>query len=64
MKMKTIRGPANRFKKTEGGGNRRKGAFLRHGMRKRNKDTKRVLRKKAMVSAADSKSVAKMLPNG
>ncbi|HIA34633.1 MAG TPA: 50S ribosomal protein L35, partial [Candidatus Lambdaproteobacteria bacterium] len=42
----------------------RKRAFLRHGMRKRNQDTKRVLRKKAMVSAADSNSVDMMLPNG
>ena len=32
-------------------------------MRKRNQDTKRVLRKKAMVSAADSKSVDMLLPN-
>ena len=64
MKMKTHRGAAKRFKKTGGGGYKRKRAFLRHGMRTRNQDPKRVLRKKAMVSAADSHSVDMMLPNG
>ena len=64
MKMKTHRGAAKRFKKTGSGGYKRKRAFLRHGMRKRNQDTKRVLRKKAMVSAVDSNSVDMMLPNG
>ena len=64
MKMKTHRGAAKRFKKTGGGTYKRKRAFLRHGMRKRNQDTKRVLRKKAVVSTADSKSVDMMLPNG
>ena len=64
MKIKTHRGAAKRFKKTGGGGYKRKRAFLRHGMRKRNQDVKRVIRKKAIVSAADTKSVALMLPNG
>ena len=58
MKMKTHRGAAKRFKKTGGGGYKRKRAFLRHGMRKRNQDTKRVLRKKAMVSAEKTYSFA------
>ena len=57
MKMKTHRGAAKRFKKTGGGGYKRKRAFLRHGMRKRNQDTKRVLRKKAMVSANEKLKV-------
>ena len=64
MKIKTHRGAAKRFKKTGGGGYKRKRAFLRHGMRKRNQDVKRVLRKKTIVSEADTKSVAFMLPNG
>ena len=64
MKMKTHRGAAKRFKKTGGGGYKRKRAYLRHGMRKRTQDETRGLRKKAMVSAADSKSVELMLPNG
>ena len=63
MKIKTHRGAAKRFKKTGGGGYKRKRAFLRHGMRKRNQDAKRVLRKKTIVSDADTKSVALMLPN-
>ena len=64
MKIKTHRGAAKRFKKTGGGGYKRKRAFLRHGMRKRNQDVKRVLRKKTIVSEADAKSVSLMLPNG
>ena len=64
MKIKTHRGAAKRFKKIGGGGYKRKRAFLRHGMRKRNQDVKRVLRKKTIVSEADTKSVAFMLPNG
>ena len=53
-----------RFKMTGGGSYKRKRAFLRHGMRKRNQDVKRMLRKKTIVSEADTKSVALMLPNG
>jgi len=64
MKIKTHRGAAKRFKKTGSGSYKRKRAFLRHGMRKRNQDTKRLLRKKTLVSASDSKSVDMMLPNG
>ena len=54
MKMKTHRGAAKRFKKTGGGGYKRKRAYLRHGMRKRSQDVKRGLRQKTMVSNADS----------
>ena len=64
MKIKTHRGAAKRFKKTGGGGYKRKRAFLRHGMRKRDQDVKRALRKKTIVSEADTKSVALMLPKG
>ena len=64
MKIKTHRGAAKRFKKTGGGGYKRKRAFLRHGMRKRNQDVKRMLRKKTIVSESDTKSVSLMLPNG
>ena len=63
MKRKTHRGAAKRFKKTGSGGYKRKHAFLRHGMRKRNQDVKRSLRKKTLVSDADKKSVNKMLSN-
>ena len=64
MKIKTHRGAAKRFKATGGGSFKRKRAFLRHGMRKRNQDVKRVLRKKTMVSDTNSKAVKLMLPNG
>jgi len=64
MKIKTHRGAAKRFKKTGSGSYKRKRAFLRHGMRKRNQDTKRLLRKKTLVSVSDTKSVDMMLPNG
>ncbi len=63
MKIKTHRGAAKRFKAVSGGF-KRKRAFLRHGMRKRNQDVKRVLRKKTMVSETNSKAVKLMLPNG
>jgi len=63
MKQKTHRGAAKRFKKTGSGGYKRKHAYLRHGMRKRNQDVKRCLRKKTLVSDADKKSVDKMLSN-
>ena len=64
MKIKTHRGAAKRFKATGGCGFKRKRGFLRHGMRKRNQDVKRVLRKKTMVSDTNSKAVKLMLPNG
>ena len=64
MKIKTDRGAAKRFKATGGGGFKMKRAFLRHGMRKRNQDVKRVLRKKTMVSDTNSKAVKLMLPTG
>ena len=63
MKQKRHRGAAKRFKKTGSGGYKRKHAYLRHGMRKRNQDVKRSLRKKTLVSDADKKSVDKMLSN-
>jgi len=63
MKQKTHRGAAKRFKKTGNGGYKRKHAYLRHGMRKRSQDVKRVLRKKTLVSGSDKKSVDKMLSN-
>ncbi len=63
VKTKTHRGAAKRFKKTAGGLKRKK-AFLRHGMRKRNQDVKRALRQKTMVCKADAERVSAMLPNG
>ena len=63
MKTKTHRGAAKRFKKTGSGKFKRKRAYLRHGMRKRSQDAKRVLRKKTQVSESDKRAINLMLPN-
>ena len=63
MKTKTHRGAAKRFKKTGSGKFKRKRAYLRHGMRKRSQDAKRVLRKKTKVSESDTPAINLMLPN-
>ena len=63
MKTKTHRGAAKRFKKTGSGKFKRKRAYLRHGMRKRSQDAKRVLRKKTQVSESDTSAINLMLPN-
>ena len=63
MKTKTHRGAAKRFKKTGSGKFKRKRAFLRHGMRKRSQDAKRVLRKKTLVTESDTPAINLMLPN-
>ena len=63
MKTKTHRGAAKRFKKTGSGNFKRKRAYLRHGMRKRSQDAKRVLRKKTQVSKSDTPAINLMLPN-
>ena len=63
MKTKTHRGAAKRFKKTGSGKFKRKRAYLRHGMRKRSQDAKRVLRKKTWISESDVPAINLMLPN-
>ena len=63
MKTKTHRGAAKRFKKTGSGKFKRKRAYLRHGMRKRSQDAKRVLRKKTQVSESDTPAIKLMLSN-
>ncbi len=63
MKTKTHRGAAKRFKKKSSGKFKRKRACLRHGMRKRSQDAKRVLRKKTQVSESDKPAINLMLPN-
>jgi large subunit ribosomal protein L35 len=61
-KMKTHKGGAKRFKVTGSGKFKRKRAYLRHGMRKRTADAKRVLRQKTHVVDADQKLVEALLP--
>ena len=63
MKMKTHRGAAKRFRVTGSGKVKRKRAYLRHNMRKRSQDAKRVLRKKTHVTVEDMGLVKRLLPN-
>ena len=62
-KMKTNKGAAKRFKKTANG-YKFKQAGLRHILTKRRTKVKRHLRAKCMISAADIKSVKKLLRHG
>ena len=61
-KMKTHRGAAKRFKVTSTGKIRRRRAFLNHMLEKKSPKRKRSLSTPdAVVSAADSKRVRRML---
>ncbi|MHB1255872.1 MAG: 50S ribosomal protein L35 [Dethiobacteraceae bacterium] len=62
-KMKTHRGAAKRFKKTGTGKFKRSHAYARHILEKKAPGRKRRLRKNTLVSASDTKRVARMLPN-
>lgn len=64
VKMKTNRATAKRFKITGSRKIKRKRAFLQHGMRKRNADAKRVLRKKTYMAKSDEREILALLPNG
>lgn len=64
IKIKTNRAGAKRFKINGNGKIKRKRAYLRHNLRKRNADTKRMLRKKTFVAKADEIIVKRLLPNG
>ncbi len=61
-KIKTVRGAAKRFKKTAGGGFKRKHANLRHILTKKSTKRKRHLRPKGMVSKGDLGLVIACLP--
>jgi large subunit ribosomal protein L35 len=61
-KLKTNRGAAKRFKKTASGKVKRRKAFHTHILTKKSTKRKRHLRKSALVSSADRKRVAGMLP--
>lgn len=62
-KQKTHRGAAKRFKKTAGGKFKRSKAFKSHILTKKTTKRKRGLDMPTLVSGADEKRVAKMLPN-
>ena len=61
-KMKTHRGAAKRFKKTGSGKYKRSCANHSHILEKKAPKRKRRLRKTAMVCAAETKRLDKMLP--
>ena len=61
-KMKSHRGAAKRFKKTGTGKVIRMKSGKSHILTKKNRKRKRRLRKDALVSSADAKRVALMLP--
>jgi large subunit ribosomal protein L35 len=61
-KLKTHRGAAKRFKVTGTGKVKRKKAFTSHILTKKTRKRKRNLRKDAIVSTADMRRVAAMLP--
>jgi large subunit ribosomal protein L35 len=61
-KLKTHRGAAKRFKKTGTGKFLRSKAFKQHILTSKSKKRKRAMRGMAVVSKADAKRIALMLP--
>ena len=61
-KIKTKRGAAKRFKTTGSGKIVRNKAFANHILTKKSTKRKRNLRKSTLVSSANSKQVARMIP--
>ncbi|VAX76791.1 50S ribosomal protein L35 [Serratia symbiotica] len=61
-KIKTVRSAAKRFKKTGGGGFKRKHANIRHILTKKATKRKRHLRLKGLVSKSDLALVIACLP--
>jgi len=60
-KMKSNRSAAKRFRLTATGKVRRNHAFARHILTKKTRKRKRELRHTALVSAADTKRIKKLL---
>ncbi len=61
-KLKTHKGAAKRFKKTGTGKIKRGQATMRHMLTSKETKTKRKLAKSALVSDADYKKIARMIP--
>ena len=61
--MKTNRGAAKRFRKTASGRFKRAQSHRRHILTKKSTKRKRQLRSNQLVHEADTKLVARMLPN-
>lgn len=60
-KMKSHRGASKRFTMTKSGAIKRSKAFKNHILNKKDRKTKRNLRKGGFVSAADAKFIAKII---
>lgn len=63
-KMKTHRGAAKRFRITAKGKIKRSKAFKSHLLTGKSAKRKRNLRRPALVSAADRRRIARLLPYG
>ena len=63
-KMKTHRGAAKRFKTTAGGKVVRAKSLKQHILTSKTRKRKRRLRQPALISAADTRRVQRLLPNG
>jgi large subunit ribosomal protein L35 len=61
-KVKTNSGAAKRFKKTASGKIKRGCAFTSHILTTKSRKCKRNLRAGGLVSAADQKNIAKLIP--
>lgn len=61
-KLKTNRGAAKRFSKTGTGKIRRNKAYKSHILTKKSTKRKRELRKSTLVSAADARNIARLIP--
>ena len=61
-KMKTHRGAAKRFRATGSGKLKRSKAYKRHILTKKSANTKRNLRKPAIMSKGDQSRIARLLP--
>ena len=61
-KMKTHRGAAKRFRATGSGKLKRSKAYKRHILTKKSANTKRNLRKSAIMSKGDPSRIARLLP--
>jgi len=61
-KMKTNKSAAKRFRKSKNGKIKRNKAFAKHLFTAKTRKRKRHLRQATLVSAADSKRIARLIP--
>jgi len=61
-KLKTNKGASKRFGKTKGGKIKRQKAYASHLLTSKSPKRKRSLRKSALVNAADSRNIKRLIP--